>query len=129
MTKRKLVYTSTIVLALVGGLPVASFAAGGQPGEINDRAEAQMLQQAKLSLVDAIGAAEAAESGTASGATFSTDAGKPGYEVEIVAADGSVHSVFVDAKSGEVTKAVADAADSENGVEQEQGAEGETEAD
>jgi uncharacterized membrane protein YkoI len=130
MTNRNIVYVSAIVLALVGGIPAASFAAGRQAQEVNDQAEAQMLQQAKVSLTDAIQAAQAAEGGKAIGATFDGGASKPGYEVEIVSPDGGMHSVFVDAQSGQVTKATADAADSENGMEQEQsGQNGENEAD
>jgi uncharacterized membrane protein YkoI len=131
MTNRRIVYisVSAVVLAVASSLPAASFAAGQQAGELNDQTQAQMLQQAKVSLTDAIQAAEAAEGGKASGATFDSSASKPRYEVEIIAPDGRIRSVFVDAESGQVTKATADAADTENGTEQEGGEHGENEAE
>ena len=121
-----------VALSVVGAIPAATWAAGQQTGEVNDKAEAQMMLQAKISLTAAIQAAESAESGKAISATFDGAGSKPGYEVEIVGSDGSMRSVFVDAVSGQVTNAVVDAGDSENGAANEngeQGENGENEAD
>ncbi len=87
-----------------------------------------MLQQARVSLTDAVQAAEAAEGGKASGAMFVGGGNTPGYEVEIVSPDGGTHSVFVDAQTGQISKAMVDTADTESGMEQ-QGEHGENEAD
>ena len=43
---------------MTGGAPASSWAAGQQNGEVNDKAEAQMMLQAKTSLSAAIAAAE-----------------------------------------------------------------------
>ena len=74
-------------------------------------------------------AAEAADGGKANGAVFEGGFNRPGYEVETVSPDGSTRSVFVAARSGQVTTAVADTADTEIALEDEQGEHGEVDAD
>jgi uncharacterized membrane protein YkoI len=132
MTNRKIICASAVAVLMAGGVPAASWAAGQQSGEVSDHAEAQMMLQAKISLTAAVQAAESAESGKAISATFNGAGAKPGYEVEIVASDGSVQSLFVDSDTGQTTKAAVDAHDSEGGAGDEngeQGENGENEAD
>jgi uncharacterized membrane protein YkoI len=125
MTNRKIILASAFALLTAGGVPATAWAAGQQNGEVNDKAEAQRMLQAKISLTAAIQAAESAESGKAISATFNGAGAKPGYEVEIVASDGGVQSFFVDSDTGQTTKAAVDAHDSEGGAGDENGEQGE----
>lgn len=69
------------------------------------------LAAAKISLVDAVSAAESGSGGRATRAELEGDAGKLAYEVEIVMPDRQVFDVSVDAASGAVLSKHADAAD------------------
>jgi uncharacterized membrane protein YkoI len=77
----------------IAALANASFAA--------DRSDIKLLEQTKISLADAIKAAEKKTSGRAIEAGLDDDAWKPSYEVS-VAVNGAIHEVQVDGISGDV---------------------------
>ena len=67
----------------------------------SDRDEISMLNQAKISLVDAIQAAESNLNGKALEASIDDDAFTPTFEVKILK-EGRVYKVRVDGKTKEV---------------------------
>ena len=75
----------------------------------NEQAEGKAVFGAKVSLVQAVTAAEAQAGGKASSVNFTMPAGNgaPFFHVEVIAADGSQQDLAVDAESGEVSKAIA----------------------
>lgn len=81
---------TTAAVALMGS---AAFAA--------DAGDIRLLNEAKISLVDAIKAAEGDVGGKAIEASLDDDAWKPAYEVSVVK-DNRVFDVQVDAVSGGV---------------------------
>ena len=72
-----------------------------------DRGDIRLLSEAKLSLVDAIQAAEKNQGGKAIDASIDDDSFKLAYEVSIVK-DNRIFDVQVDALSGEILGARED---------------------
>lgn len=68
-----------------------------------DREAAAMLEEAKISLTEAIAIAEQHEGGVAFEAKLDDDSFAPEYEVDVFV-DGRVFEVTVDAVSGEVRR-------------------------
>ena len=99
--------TYLIPLAFVSG----AAAMGGAYAEMTDRNDAFAIEQAHISLGDAIAAAEQEIGGKASRAEFEVDDGHAIFEVEVVK-DGGATDVTVDARDGKVIQARADAIDS-----------------
>ena len=105
------------VMAIGGGAAVAKGNAGGENDAVAD------LAKARISLTQAIAAAEQHAGGRATGAELETENGKTEFEVEVVAANNTVHDVTVDAQTGKVTKSELDKADSDKEDEGNEGAE------
>jgi uncharacterized membrane protein YkoI len=78
------------------GLPLVALA--------NDADEVRALSETKISLTQAIAAAERHQGGQAYEAKVDDDSFKPEYEID-VAKDGKVYEVRVDGVSGEVIEA------------------------
>lgn len=114
----KILVVSAVALSLLGG-GVAAYAS---KGEAND---ALGVNQAAVSLTDAVTAALAQVPGKPAKAEFEQDEAnaKPVWAVEIVTADGKVMDVTVDANSGTVLKQQADTADAEKGEKGEKDSE------
>jgi len=66
-----------------------------------DRDDARRIQEASITLVEAIQAAEAHQGGKAFDAQIEDDSFSPEFEVTILA-DGRIFDVRVDAKTGDV---------------------------
>lgn len=70
---------------------------------VADKDDAKMLAKAKISLVEAITAAEAHQGGQAFNAEIEDDSFNPEYEVKILKED-KIFKVTVDGVSGKVTR-------------------------
>ncbi len=90
--------TLLLVSALIA-TPVMAFAA--------DRSDIRLLAETKISLVQAIQAAEKHQSGKAIDASLDDDSFKPAYEVSVVK-DDRIFDVQVDGVTGEVLGARED---------------------
>lgn len=88
-------------LGLLGLMPMASASASTPVQATSPESQPQVqLQPTRLSLLQAIDAAEAAFPGRAIDAQSDTDAGIAHYEVEIITPQGSHVEVHVDATTG-----------------------------
>lgn len=96
----------TTMKAILGSVAVVA-AIGASGAALADREDIQLLSQAKVSLVDAIQAAEEHQGGKAVEANLDDDSFKPAYEVSIVK-DNRLFDVQVDAVSGDVLGARED---------------------
>lgn len=101
--------TYLIPLAFVSG----AVAMGGAYAETTDRNDALAIEQAGISLGEAIAAAEKETGGRASRAELEVDDGQFAFGVEVVKG-GEVTDVTVDARDGRVIQARADTADRED---------------
>lgn len=101
--------TYLVPLAFVLGAVTMS----GAYAEMSDPNDALAIEQAHVSLGEAIAAAEQEIGGKASRAEFEVDDGHVIFDVEVVKG-GEVHDVAVDGRDGRVLQARADAADSED---------------
>lgn len=112
MRTRKLSFTLLAFTALLAtGAGVAYARDAGENDALAD------LAKARVSLVQAVNTAEHHIGGRATQAELETEHGKTAYEIEVVAADRTVHDVKVDAASGKVLSTAVDKADSEHGEE------------
>ena len=119
MNSRIKMLAPLVAMSMVAATASAAFAENHK-GETSDQAEAQMMMQAKVTLAEAIKAAETAQSGKALSASFEANKGQPAYEVEVAVASGSTEAVLVDAQTGKILKKLTDDEQGENG-EGEQG--------
>ena len=87
---------------LLAGAGTAAMAAGN--GGQGDSQAAAMAAQAKVTLGQAVAAAQKAAGGHAIDAGLADESGKSGWEVELAQADGSVKTVLVDLQSGSVNQ-------------------------
>ena len=112
-----------VLIPLAIGVISPAFAEGkSESGESNVN-ETQALMNAKISIADAIKAAEAEGKGKAVDSGLNDENGEVSYQVEVVAPDGKRTDVFVDLQSGKVLKmAAADSAEESSG--DNEGAEG-----
>lgn len=69
------------------------------------------LSLAKISLIDAVGQAEAHAGGKATKAELESDHGVTAFEIEVVTAQNQVFDVKVDARDGKVLSSEVDKAD------------------
>lgn len=99
----------------IGGGKVVEFQVDPQTGDVvetevveEDADEYAGVAQLETSLSSAIASAEQATGGKAIEAGFDDEDGKTLYEVELAAADGTIHKVNIDAASGEVARATGD---------------------
>ncbi len=102
---------SILAGTLACGLGIA--AAQAAPGDSKDNAEMQAALAAKVSLAEAVNAAQSSAKGKAVEVVFTDENGKPGYEVTIVTGDGAEKNLFVDAINGK-TQIASPAAENEN---------------
>lgn len=103
--------TPALAIALIltaGG--AAAFAKSGAESRDNDAVADLAL--AKVTLIQAVTAAEHHAGGRATDAELETEKGKTVYEVEVVAANKAVYDVTVDAGTGKVLASKIDKADS-----------------
>lgn len=112
-----------VLIPLAIGVISPAFAEGkSESGESNVN-ETQALMNAKISIADAIKAAEAEGKGKAIDSGLNDENGDVSYQVEVVAPDGKRTDVFVDLQTGKVLKmAAADSAEESTG--DNEGAEG-----
>jgi len=121
--ENKMIKSRYIPLALAaalaaGGVGTALAQNASTTGETEqtDAMEMAALQSAKVSLAEAVAAAEKDVGGKAIDAGFETEKGQQGYEVEVMSANGS-QTVLVDAQTGAVTKMPAEDQDDQKGGE------------
>ena len=90
-----------------------------QAGETKEKEakELQLFSQAKITLTDAIKAAEHKTGGKAMEAELDDESNTVQFEIEILK-DGKIHEVMVDGKTGNVIKVSQDD-ESQEGVEKE----------
>lgn len=93
---KKILTASAIILPLMAGVAYA------------DQDSVRAMKDAKITLVDAIHAAEKDQSGKAFDASIDDDSFRPSYEVSIVKADGKIFDVQVDAVDGKILGARED---------------------
>lgn len=105
MTIRKLALPFAIAAALATGGVALAQPKSGENDAVTD------LAKARISLVQAIGTAERHAGGRATGAELGSEDGVTAFEVEVVAANRSVHEVKVDATSGKILSMKADGPD------------------
>lgn len=106
MNSNSIIATTILAFGLAGGAAV--FAKTGSASENDALAN---LASAKVSLVQAIGAAEAQVGGKATQAELDGEHGATVYKVEVVSADSQVHDVVVDVTNGHVLSSKLDQAD------------------
>ncbi|MDA8107992.1 MAG: PepSY domain-containing protein [Betaproteobacteria bacterium] len=109
----------TVILGAVAAVALASslvYAASGMNEEQNDAAA---LAQAKISLVQAIAAAEQHVGGKAASAQLEDENGRLVYGVEVIR-DGTASDVKVDIAEGKVLSVQSDANEHE-GVDEREG--------
>ena len=105
--KRNLIIAITVVaLGLAGGAAaIAKTAAGTENDAVAE------LAKAKVTLSQAISAAETQVGGKAVQAELDGEHGATVFKVEVVSADSQVHDVTVDATDGKVLSSKLDQAD------------------
>lgn len=104
---RKIVVPALIMaagIATAGGLAYAKVADGENDAIVD-------LAKAKVTLTQAIGAAEAHSGGKATKAELEGERGGVSYQVEIVTADNKVFDVKIDAADGRVLSSKLDQGD------------------
>ncbi|WP_340151972.1 PepSY domain-containing protein [uncultured Sneathiella sp.] len=102
MKKHMIIAAAIVATGLGAGTIGTALASSGTNDK--DIAELQAQQSAKLSIIDAINVATAAQKGTASEVSFDIEKGLSAYEVTVVSSDGSEHEVKIDAMSGDIIK-------------------------
>lgn len=107
--KRKTVIPA-LVIAAVGVATAAGWAFANQAGGTENDAVAD-LAAARISLTQAVSAAEAHAAGRATRAELERERGATVFEVEVVTADSKVFDVKVDAVDGRVLSSKPDKAD------------------
>lgn len=123
MTTKTTTRALIVATLLAGGIGmgVAQAASGSAPSDAQDTTEMQAALSAKVSLTDAVNAAQAkVDGGKAMEVVFSAENGTPGYEVTLVAPDGNEHNLFVNAATGKAQVATAAAEnehDDHNGLD------------
>lgn len=124
MTKSKLGVAALVSLGLLGG---AAMAQSNTEGGSDDQMEVQALMSTNMTIGEAISAAEASNGGRAMSAEFDNgdDGEVAGYEVELVATDGTVSTVVVNAADGSVSAYVDDDTETDDDDEGEGEGEGE----
>ena len=123
MIKRIALLAGILMLPLASTLPaLAESQAEGSEVQID---ETQAIMNAKISIGDAIRAAEAEGKGKAVDSGLNDENGVVSYQVEVVAADGKRTDVYVDLQTGKVIKTADAGAD--EGDEQAEGGEGQGE--
>lgn len=105
------------IVALVIAAGMAANVAQASDSKEKDAKELQLFSQAKISLTEAIKAAEQKTGGKAMEAEIDDESGAVQFEIE-VAKDDKIHKVMVDGKTGNVLKVSLDD-ESDEGSENE----------
>lgn len=113
MSTRNVIIAFTTAAAIATG----SFALAGNKKHAEEN-DAQAVHQAKISLTQAIAAAEHHTPGRSAKAEFEHSGGKAVFDVEVVAGS-KVMDIKVDAMSGKVIAATEDRADHNDGQDKE----------
>lgn len=95
-----LISTSFLALVYLGIL-------GMNPAQADDASKMNELGSVKISLIDAIKAAEQKTGGKAIGGELENESGQPQFEIDVVK-DSTIHEVTVDAKTGGVLEVSLD---------------------
>jgi len=114
-TKYNKILISLVSIGLIAGADVTITQASESKSD--EAKELQLFSQAKISLIEAIKAAEQKTGGKALEAELDEEAKSVQFEVEVVK-DGKVHEVKIDGKTGQVLK-VALEDESSEGAENE----------
>lgn len=119
-------HTKLLITLVAAGLTIGSGIAISQATEAkdDDAKEIQLFSQAKISLIDAIRAAEQKTGGKAMEAEVDDEAKTIQFEIEVVK-EGAIHKVIVDGKTGLVLQVALD----DESKESAEGHESENEAD
>ena len=122
----KTLVAAVFLVPLTIGLAAPAFAeenAESGEGQVN---ETQAIMNAKISIADAITAAEIESKGKAVDSGLNDDNGTVSYQVEVLMPDGKRTDVFVDLDTGKVLKMAAADNDEDNMLDEndENGEEG-----
>jgi uncharacterized membrane protein YkoI len=121
--KYKLVGAALAAALAFGGIAPVLAAEGTEANE-SQMNETQVLMNAKISIADAIRAAETEAKGKAVDSGLNDENGKASYQVEVLMPDGTRTDVFVDLETGKViSMAAADAGENGDGGEGAEGSE------
>ena len=110
----KTLVAAVFLVPLTIGLAAPAFAeenAESGEGQVN---ETQAIMNAKISIADAITAAEIESKGKAVDSGLNDDNGTVSYQVEVLMPDGKRTDVFVDLDTGKVLKMAAADNDEDN---------------
>ncbi len=99
------ILTALVATAIMSGTTVNLALADESKGD--EARELQLFSQAKISLTEAIKAAEQKTGGKALEAEVDEDSNTVQFEVEVVK-DGRIHEVMVDGKTGDVLQVSLD---------------------
>ena len=121
MIKRIALLAGILMLPLASTLP--AFAESQAEGSEVQIDENQAIMNAKISIADAIRAAEAEGKGKAVDSGLNDENGTVSYQVEVLAPDGKRTDIFVDLQTGKVLK-MADAGTGEGDQQNENDEEG-----
>ncbi len=116
MNKQHNKFLSTLLATVIAAGTAVNLAQASDSKE-KDTKELQFFSQAKISLAEAINAAEQKTGGKAMEAEIDDESGAIQFEIEVVK-DGKIHKVIVDGKTGNVLKVSLDD-DSDEGSENE----------
>lgn len=119
MKKHKII--AAAVLAAGIGAAGASAAIAANDDSSSDASEFQALMAARLTVLDAVKAAETTQPGKVSEVQFDLEKGAPSFEVSIVSPDGTEHGFTVDANTGKVERVAADEDHGNENGEHEEG--------
>lgn len=114
MLIRKTIVAAAFLVPLTMSLAVPAFAEeNAKSGEVQVN-ETQALMNAKISISDAIRAAEMESKGKAVNSGLNDENGAVSYQVEVLTPDGKRTDVFVDLDTGKVLKMAAADSDEDN---------------
>lgn len=128
----KTLVAAVFLVPLTISVAVPAFAEENAEAGENQVNETQAIMNAKISIADAIRAAETESKGKAVESGLNDENGAVSYQVEVLMPDGKRTDVFVDLDTGKVLKMAAAESDEgnqkdengENGEEGESGEEG-----
>lgn len=109
--KYRNILKAMLAIVIVSGIAVNMAEAGDS--QENDSKELKLFSMAKISLIDAIKAAEQNTGGKAMEAEVNDESNTAEFEVEILK-DGKVYEVMVDGITGKVLKVALDKEDNES---------------
>lgn len=106
---------TAVAAVLLSGTAMAAAASND-----DDKVDMQSLHAAKITVTEAIHAAEKAKNGQVWSASLINRKGQPAYEVHLLASNGAASSVIVDGQTGQVAPDPGDAGENESASEPEE---------